>query len=293
MQVILHAGVHQTDEDRLLKCLLRNAQDWRHEGVAIPGPSRYRRLLADVIHKLGDEAPAPDTRDVVLDSMLAEDPDEVKRLILSNENFFSVPKLAFQGGTVYRHAERRLATVRRIFEGDEISLFLGLRDPATFLPAVHAATPQEDFLDLMDGVDPMQFRWSELILRLRADAPEMPITLWCNEDTPLIWGEIIRRMAGIPLGRKITGAFDLFSSIVSPEGMQRFRAFLKENPTVNEAQKRRVMLAFLDKYALDEEIEEELDLPGWDEAYVDMLTEVYEEDIARIAEIEGVTLVTP
>lgn len=293
MQVILHAGVHQTDEDRVIKCLLRNAEDWRHEGVAIPGPSRYRRFLADAIHKLGDAAPAADTRDVVLEAMVEQDPAEVKRLILSNDNFFSVPKLIFQGGTAYRRAEARLATLRRIFDGDEVSLFLGLRDPATFLPAVHAATPQEDFLDLLDGVDPMHLRWSDLIRRLRADAPDMPITVWCNEDTPLIWGEVIRRMAGIPLGRKITGAFDIFSSIMSPEGMRRFRAFLKENPTINEAQKRRVMMAFLDKYALDEAIEEELDLPGWDEAYVDMLTEVYEDDIGQIAEIEGVTLVTP
>lgn len=293
MQVILHTGVHRTDEDRAIKCLLRNAEDWRHEGIAIPGPSKYRRLLAEVVHKLGDATPAPDTREVVLEAMLEQDPADVKRLILSNENVFSVPKLIFQGGTLYRRAESRLATLRRIFEGDEVSLFIALRDPATFLPAIHAGTPQDDFLDLMDGVDPMDMRWSDLIRRLRADAPEMPITVWCNEDTPLIWGEVIRRMAGIPMGRKITGAFDVFSSIISPEGMQRFRAFLKENPTVNEAQKRRVMMAFLDKYALDEEIEEELDLPGWDADYVDRLTENYEADVAEIAEIEGVTLVTP
>jgi hypothetical protein len=293
MQVILHAGLHQTDEDRALKCLLRNAEDWRHEGVAIPGPSKYRRMLAEVIHKAGDGEPAPETREAVLGAMLQQDPGDVSRLILSNENFFSVPKLIFQGGAVYRKAEQRLAVLRQVFAGDALELFIGLRDPATFLPAVHAATPQPEFLDLMEGTDPMDLRWSDFLRRLRADAPEMPITVWCNEDTPLIWGEVIRRMAGLPLDRKITGAFDVFSTIISAEGMQRFRAFLRENPGVNEAQKRRVMLAFLDKFALQEAIEEELDLPGWDANYVAELSARYDADMAEVAQIEGVHFITP
>ena len=293
MQVILHAGVHCTDEDRILKCLLRNAEAWRHEGVAIPGPSKYRRLLGDAINKLKAATPSEETREVLLDAILQEDPGKIDRLVLSNDSFFSVPKLMFQGGRVYMRAEPRLQTLSRIFAADEVELFLGLRNPATFLPAAFKATPHEDFSAFMGGVDPMHFRWSALIRRLRDDMPELPITLWCNEDTPLIWGEVIRELAGIELTRKISGAFDLFSQIISREGMKRFRAFLAENPNINEMQKRRVMSAFLDKFALEEEIEEELDLEGWDEAYVDMLTELYEDDIDTITRMPGVTVITP
>lgn len=50
MQISLHIGVHGTDEDRLLKGLLRNANDFRKDGVAIPGPSRYRALLSDALN---------------------------------------------------------------------------------------------------------------------------------------------------------------------------------------------------------------------------------------------------
>ncbi|PYG25567.1 hypothetical protein [Pelagimonas varians] len=293
MQVIFHAGVHCTDEDRILKCLLRNSDSWRHEAVSIPGPSRYRKFLLDAVNSLSKADAANDTREIIFDAILDEDHEVIDRLLLSHPSFFSVPKLMFEGGRAYRKAEGRLQTLQRIFEGDDIELFLGLRDPATFLPAAFAATPHTDFADFMSGVDPMQLRWSDLIRRLRDQVPEIPITLWCNEDTPLIWGEIIRRMAGIELTRKITGAFDLFGQIISPEGMKRFRAFLKENPNINEAQKRRVMAAFLDKYALDDEIEEELDLPGWDSPYVDMLTELYEDDLYTLSQIPGVTVIAP
>lgn len=293
MQVVLHTGVHCTDDDRLLKCALRNAEAWRHEGVAIPGPSQYRTLLTEAVNKLRGGLPKPETREIVLDAILQEDPGQISRLVLSNENFFSVPKLMFQGGCVYQRAEVRLETLANIFSGDEVQVFMGLRDPASFLPAAFAATPHQDFRSFMDGVDPMQFRWSDLLRRIRADLPEIPITVWCNEDTPLLWGQIIREMAGIALSRKIAGAFDLYARIISREGMQRFRAFLKENQTITESQKRRVMMAFLDKYALDEEIEEELDLPGWDGPYVDMLTEVYEDDLDLIAGMDGIRLLTP
>lgn len=293
MQVILHTGAHCTDEDRLLKGVLRNAESWRHEGVAIPGPSRYRNLLTEAMNKLRRDAPSPDTRDLLLDAILQEDAGDLSRLVLSNDNFFSVPKLMFQNGYIYHRAEERLSTMAKVFEGDELNLFMGLRDPASFLPAAFAATPHDDFATFMEGVDPMRFRWSDLIRRISATVPNMPITLWCNEDTPFLWGQIMRELAGIALNRKITGAFDLYAQIISREGMQRFRAFLKENPTITERQKRRVMIAFLDKYALDDMLEDELDLPGWDAAYVDMLTEIYEYDLEIIAALPNVRLLTP
>lgn len=139
----------------------------------------------------------------------------------------------------------------------------------------------------------MQLRWSDLIARIRQALPDVSLLLWCNEDTPLLWGQILREAAGIEAERKIIGSFDLFSELVSPEAMQRFRGFLRENPQVSEAQKRRVMAAFLEKYALPEAMEEELDMPGWDAAYVDMLTELYDEDVWQISQMDGVRVLSP
>ena len=293
MQVILHTGAHCTDDDRLLRCLLRNADDWRHEGISVPGPGKYRRLLSDLVHRLSEQPATPEARDVMLDTILTEDPGAVDRVILSHENLFSVPKLLLGGGRLYRKAETRLATICDLFDGDDVELFMGLRNPATFLPAVYGSTPHEDFSSFLNGVDPLHLRWSDLLTRLRNEVPTVPITVWCNEDTPIVWGEILREMAGIEMTRKITGAFDVFADIISPEGMTRFRAFLKEHPNINEMQKRRVMTAFLDKYALEEALEEELDLPGWDDDYVAELSKTYMEDFYRIERIPGVTAITP
>ena len=106
MQVILHTGVHCTDEDKLLKGLLRNADSWRHEGVAIPGPSRYRNLLSEAVNALAGKQPDPDTREILLDAFLSADPDSVSRLILSHQNFFSVPQNQSLVGRISVASER-------------------------------------------------------------------------------------------------------------------------------------------------------------------------------------------
>jgi hypothetical protein len=62
---------------------------------------------------------------------------------------------------------------------------------------------------------------------------------------------------------------------------------------MTEMQKRRVIAAFLDKFALDDEIEEELNAPGWTEADIDTMTDLYEEDMHHVARMPGVTFIAP
>lgn len=293
MHVILHAGAHATDENRLLKCLMRNEKAFSEAGVAVPKTSRYRRLLQQAMHSLGQGKPSADARDVVLDAILDQDPEGVDRLILSNENFFAVPKIAVGRGYAYPKAGPRLASMQALFEGDQLELFIGLRNPATWFPAVFAGTPHADFESFLNGTGVFDLRWSELIARIRREAPSVAITTWCNEDTPLIWGQLIREAGGVLPNQKIVGAFDLLGEIMSKEGMKRFRTYLHEHPVMTEMQRRRVISAFLDKYAIEDEIEEEVDIPGWSEELIDTLTEIYEEDVYAISRMPGVNFIEP
>lgn len=291
MYLVLHAGVHATDEDRLIKCLLKNNEALAARGVAVPGPSRYRRLIRDTLHAMADGELAADARAVLLEAIL--DGETPERVILSNDNFFSVPKLAVGRGMLYPGAEVKLQRLRRLFPRDQIELCFALRNPATFLPATYALSPDTDLATFLDGNEPRHLLWSELLTRIRAAVPDIAVTVWCNEDTPLIWAHLIRELAGLDPATKITGGFDLLSEIMSPAGMQRFRAYCNKHRVMTELQKRRVISAFLDKYALDDAIEEEVDLPGWTQETVQQLTDIYEEDMRRVAGIPGVTLITP
>ncbi|SMO84732.1 hypothetical protein SAMN06265173_11757 [Thalassovita litoralis] len=291
MKIILHAGAHATDEDRVVKCLLKNSGLLSGRNAAVPGPSRYRSLIRDTLAAMDEGPLAPDARDLILDAIIES--DHPARLILSNEHFFGVPKIAVTGGLFYPGAETKLQKLCDLFDGDSVELYLGLRNPATFLPALHALCPKMSFQDFLGGSDPLQLHWSELLMRIRTALPDLPITVWCNEDTPLIWAEILRDLMGLPAGEKITGGFDLLTEIMTQDGMQRFRTYLKSHPVMSDEQKRRVISAFLDKFARPEAIEEEIDVPGWTGETIDYLSAAYEQDVARIATLPGLRLLQP
>ncbi|MDF1729300.1 MAG: hypothetical protein P1U53_16290 [Sulfitobacter sp.] len=291
MELVLHAGSHYTEADRLVKSLLRNQDMLRKRGVAVPGPGSYRPIIRDTLNAMDQHAASGEAREVLLDVIL--DDALADRVILSHPNFFRTPATALQGGYLYPSAAPRMGHMAALFPDDDIEIFLSIRNPAALLPIFFDVAADKSDEGFWGGRGPENIRWSETIADIRSAVPRAEITLWCNEDTPLIWAEIIREMTGLEHHEKIVGGFDLLASIMSKEGMQRFRAYIDSHPEMSEMQKRRVIAAFLDKFALEEEIEEELDMPGWTDETVETLTEIYDEDVTAISRMPGVTLISP
>lgn len=291
MKLVLHVGAHFTEEDRMMKCLLRNADDFAKKGTSVPGHTRYRGILRETLNAMVSAQPSEMARDVLMDAIL--DDNQAQRVILSDANFFRTPKTAFQQGMFYPSAPVRMMRLAQIFEGDDVEIFMAIRNPATLLPILYSKSDTKDPTAFWGGRDPCDVVWSDTVNLLREAVPNVPITIWCNEDTPLLWAHIIRQMAGLEDSEKIIGGFDLLSSIMSAEGMKRFRAYLKDHPIMTEHQKRRAIAAFLDKYAMDAEVEEELDMQGWTEEVVDDMSEAYDEDVAAIAQLPGVRVLMP
>ena len=52
MRIVYHLGAHFTDEERLLKSLLKDRDILTQHAVSVPGPKRYRHLLRDTVKEL-------------------------------------------------------------------------------------------------------------------------------------------------------------------------------------------------------------------------------------------------
>ena len=291
MQIAYHIGANCTDNDRLLKSLLKNVDTFTQQGIKVPGPGKYRRLLRETIQNLGDNDPAPDTSDILIDAILDE--EVTNRLVLSHSEFICVHRRIFENAQFYGLLEMKLGGLRKLFPGEELELHIALRDPATFVPEAFLQTKGTSLAEFLNGMEPRDIRWSDVIARIQSVVPGVPLTVWCNEDTPLIWAQLIRELSGVDPLTKITGGYDLLSTIMSADGMKRFLSYLKSHPPQSEIQKRRIIAAFLDKYALEDEIEEEIDLPGWTEDLMAELTENYEDDVFQIARMPGVNFIAP
>ena len=289
MRIVYHLGAHCTDDERLIRCLWKNRETLAQQGIVVPAPTRYRNLLRDTAVTLKGRPASRDTQAVVLDEIMEE--ERADRLILSWDNFLSYPQWVIRGRALYPAAAERIRAFTQIFPEIEAEFHLAIRNPASFLPVLFSRTRGKSFDEFMGGADPLGLSWLRLVEEVRTLNPDANLTIWCDEDTPLIWPEVLRAVSGHALGTVLTDTDDLLAEIMSPEGLDRMRAYLASNPPASILQRRRIVSAFLDKFALPDQVEMELDLPGWDETMIEDITGQYRRDIARIRTLSGVTFI--
>lgn len=291
MQVVFHIGAHCTGEDQLVRSLLKNRDMLAGHGVAVPGPGRYRKVLHEAVRKLGGATATTEAEETLVDAVV--DTDAADRVILSGDSLVCVPARVLDHGRLYGHIGRS-AWLRHAFPSARVEFALALRNLATFLPALAETLGRDgdDAWEFLDGIDPRDLSWVNVVAGLRAANPDCPILVWCDEDTPILWPEIMREIAGLDATVRFEGEHDVARRIMSPEGNERYRHFLDRRPPRSEHGRRRVLAAYLSKYAVDDAIEQEVGLPGWTEALVEDLTEAYDEDLEEIAAIPGVTVLS-
>jgi hypothetical protein len=288
MRIVYHLGAHCTDEDRLVRCLLKNRGVLAEQGIIVPSPTRYRKLLRDTAVQLRGQPASQETQALVLEQIMEE--PQAERMILSWDSFLSFPTWAAQGG-LYGFAGERIRAFTRIFPDIEAEFHLALRNPATYLPALQALLVAKGRTDVVTDVDPFLLRWSTAVEHILALNPGVPLTVWCDEETPLIWPEVLQTVAGFAPGTPLVDSDDVLAMIMTEIGMGRMQAYCAEHPPQSVAQRRRIVTAFLERFARPEKVEQEIELPGWTAEVVQELTWRYHEDVDRIRTLPGVTMI--
>ena len=289
MDVVYHIGAHCTDDGELRTALVRNRDRLAAEGIVVPYAARYRTVLRDAINSLQGAPASPEMQETLLDAITEH--DRIGRLVLSNENFISGGNRALGAGQFYPVAYEKAQGFRSLFPDAGCEFHVAIRNPAAFLPALYGRLRDVDYDQFIAGTDPLALRWSDFVVRLRDATPDARVVVWCDEDAPLIWPEVLRTVAGVGPEVELAGSTGRLAAMMSAPGLRKLEDYLAANPPETVEQRRRITAAFLDKYALDDALEEELDLPGWTYDYVEAITEAYEEDAAEIAHLDGITFI--
>lgn len=290
MQIAYHLGAHFTDENRLIKCLSANRELLLAEGVCVPDPKLYRGPLRDLAVKLKGRPANKDQQSEILAQVLAGQPAE--RVVFSWDSFMSLPPWVLKE-SLYPAAGERVRAFGQIFPDFDVQFFLALRNPATLLPLLHRLNKPDSYDAFLAGCDPYELRWSYVIARILELNPNVQLTVWCDEDTPLIWPEVLRAVAGLPADQPLVGENELLALLMSGEGLSRMQAYIETRPPASVDQRRKIVSAFLDKFALPERIDLAVELPEWTQEMIDDLTEIYDEDVGKIIASGRVTFLQP
>ena len=288
MQILFHLGAHFTDEGLLIRSILKNRAQLADEGIGVPGPSRYRELFGEASTTLRGAPADADTEASILDAI--RDDETAERIVLSSDNFLCRANVVLGSDGLYPKAQKS-AWLRQCVPNQEVEFALAIRNPATLVPALLRKNGEDE--EALDDVPITDLLWSEVVADISVANPDTRIIVWCHEDTPFIWSEIIREITGHDVFTEIDGEFDMLERIITPEGMTRLTDFLKAREVTSQSKRRRAVSAFLEAHAIESAVEEEIDLPGWTNETVSMLSELYEEDVHRLQQMPNVTLITP
>ena len=293
MRITLHIGAHHTRTPRLVGAIKSSGRALSRFNIATPSPTHYRPIISTELARLDGLPPIIDEEDAVLAQILSDAPDSA-HLIMINEDWAGDRATMFKGGQLYTGIADSVSRVVELFSQHDVHISMGIRNPAFLINAALSVPSTPASLNwFLKSNDPMDLSWVAPVDALQKALPDVPLTLWCEEDTPLIWPRIIRQIANIPDDTPIVGGLAALTDALKPEGITRFRAFLRNHTLTSPQQYERAVLAFLDKYANESVMTASCSVPGWTAQTVHDLSLNYEDDIATLAARETVTFILP
>ena len=291
MQIVFHIGAHGTDSERLLVALRKNLARLSELEVSVPRPRLYRSLVSSEAQRLQGQPMTDEDRQAILAQILGQ--MKTDRVVLNHDRFMGDGLQTISDGKLYANAHET-AWLRALFPDCQVDFAMAIRNPATWIPAMFSIYgAQLSFAEFLNKTDPRDLSWADMVQRILKANPGSKIILWCNEDLPLIWPEVLRQVADIEDDEVLDGDADILAEIMQPEGLTRYKEYLESQPPSSIAARREVTSAFLDKFVIDSEIEEEFDLPGWDARLIAKLTRTYESDLERLTQMQDVLFIRP
>ncbi|WP_273689714.1 hypothetical protein [Ketogulonicigenium vulgare] len=292
MKIAFFAGMNETDEDKVVRSLVRNDEGLAKHGIRAPGVRRYRRPLRELAEARLRGQDMSTLGTLVTDQFLKETPN-LGRVALANPAYLAAPRHMFDDGIPLPEAAARIQVMQSLFPEAEVEIFVALRNPAAFVNTMMKALGDNDVRNYLGGYDILGFRWSEVVARLRDAAPGVKLTFWANEDAPLIWGTILREMLGIADEDPIFGDHDLLHDLLLPEGQGLLKQRLGQGTPVGQADRQALAQDLLAEYGDPEQMWDNVDLTGWSHRTVADMTMAYEEDLDIIANMPGITFIAP
>lgn len=290
MHMVFHLGVHCTDGDRMLKTLLNNRTPLLARQTEIVTPARYRGIFEEALMALNGGMATPDMEQIMLDAVLEH--DDTQRVVLSNSGFLGAPGRVAGRGVMYPQIASRALALANLFPSIEAEFFLALRNPGPLLTEISPLVAGGNYQALMQGITPLDLRWNDAIRRLLQSLRGRRLVVWCHEDVPMIWPEVVRLAADLPADQPLAGSLVYMHELLGDAGLPHLRAALGERDQLSIADRRRIFAEALDQHALPGALEQEINLPGWDQALVDEVTATYYADVAEIAALPGVEFIS-
>ncbi len=287
IQVAFHVGVHSTDEDRLSRSLAQNADALRAQGVELCANAVNEPILNEALGSLKGGTASAAMEEVVLDALI--EGDSPRRLVMSRPTLLGLPRRVFTIDGLMPFAGTKMLDLANTLPNCRAEFFMALKNPATLIPQLIARIGK-GYEELMGTTDPRTKRWAPTLRQAVQELRGRRLVVWCHEDMPMIFPEVMRRLAGVEADMPLEGEDRLLRRLLTQAG----QAALPERlpPGLSIADRRAATEALLAEFPRTEQLALSIDLPGWTPELVAEMTEAYRCDVAEIAALPGIEFIT-
>jgi hypothetical protein len=282
----VHFAVPFFGGDQLVRTLSRIAPNLSSAGISIPDPETYRSAFSRKAR--GEDGGAFMPLEIErISQAINEDADLI---VLSFDDILGHPTRIFDRGVIHSDAASRIEFLRSQFPNRELSLFFTAADPG----AVMAAMLSQGALTNTTAAQAISMRplWSDLMERIDAQHPDLPITLWAQEDTPCTWPVVLREILNLPEGRSVSGGLHMAGYLLDEKGRAGLSNHLKTSPPKSERALVATLSDYLSTHAVDHKLTFDISLDGWSQEVIDDFALIYEQDLDACLDIEQMRLIT-
>lgn len=290
MKAVFHLGANGTDLGAMANSLSANQSMLARHGVEFVPHDRCDEIFQRAQLALKGGRATPEMEQMILDAIL--DLDAPERIVFSHQNLLGLPNRMLSANGLYYAADERISALQNLLPGCEAEFAIALMNPASLVAYARKRQPQISYDQMMHAVDPTALRWPDAIKRILRAAHGKRLIVWCHEDTPLIWTEVMRSMTRIPDEVHFANQLEIAATLLPPDALREARLQIRRTGTgITVAQRRAIVEAALVAHGRADQMQADLDLPGWTQDLVDQITRQYYADVADIAALPGVEFI--
>lgn len=282
----VHFSIPFYSGDQLIRNLRQIAGPLSRQGISIPDPADYRDVFS---HKArGEDLGSFMPMEVERMSQVMGEGAEL--LVLSFSDLNGHPSRMFEGGVVHAGIEAKIEFLRQSFPNREMSLFFSAANPGSIMGAMlESGVISGEHAENLAARRPF---WHEMLERIDAAHPDLPITLWANEDIPATWPVVLRESLGLPEGVQIAGGLHMAGALLSKPQRAALSQSLKDHPPAGERALVASLESFLAANVRADQLAFDVDQPGWTQGVIDDFADLYEMDLDCCMDIEQVRVIT-
>lgn len=289
MQIAFHIGLPGTDDDRIVRTLDANRDALRRAHTELCPNDVNEPILNEALSALKGGIAPPDLEEVLYDALIEQEGTE--RLLLSRSSLIGVARRVFDGETLGQIFPEKMRMLANTVPSAEVEFFLALKNPAAHASHVLSRIgriPPE----LRARLKPEMMRWAPALRAMLPEIGRRRLVVWCSEDMPLIFPEVVRRFAGVPADLPLSQENPLLEALLTKPAYDALSAQLAPLAPTDIGRRRALTSAALIEGHDPAAIDVTVDNLGWDQSVIDDITAAYDADMAEIAALPGVEFIS-